>query len=327
MALMIVLLFMAGDNVNRIGIYLSVNGILVAFVTAGHALVLGGKYQISKLLSHEILVFIVGGLLILFFFRFEEGIPLVLLFFGSVVFAHGSLVLKLQCETKNLFRLLWINISLKGITLFIFREDLLLVLALFGIADLLYLKYDKPSINFLALTFATSALALGGFLNQLGNLKLRRFFEGTDDFEWIMRLIEMPSMLFWTFILYGWEKGLNYYSITSLYYRVLICMILCITHIILGRYIIVNLSMNISTSIILYNMLKIELAILSLDYLLKGKTKLIVGLEAVYLLVVLLILHLNLDVEYMIFMLDTYAVLAILGFLAFRKCIIQVKGL
>lgn len=327
MALMIVLLFVAGDNVNRIGIYLSVNGILVAFVSSGHALVLGGKYQMTKLLSHEILVFIVGGLLILFFFRFDEGIPLIFLFFGSVVFAHGSLVLKIRGETKNLFRLLWINISLKGITLFIFREDLLLVLALFGIADLLYLKYEKPSANFLALTTATSSLALGGFLNQFGNLRLRSFFEGEDDFEWIMRLIEMPSMLFWTFILYGWEKGVNYYNMKSLLYRVLICVILCITHSILERYHIVDLSINISTSIILYNMLKIELAILSLDYILNGRTKLIVGLEAMYLFVVLFILHLNLDVEYMIYILDTYAVLVIMVFLVLSKCVIQGKGL
>ena len=167
MTIVIILLFITGSEVNQLGIRLAFNGMLISLVTSGHGLIIGEKFGINKLLSHEILILFIGIFSILIWFEPSEVIPLILFFAGSLVFAHGSLVMKISGDTANLYRLLIINIIIKCLILVIFYREYLIVLALFGISDLIYISVQRPDWKFLSFSLATLVLAAGGFFKSI----------------------------------------------------------------------------------------------------------------------------------------------------------------
>jgi hypothetical protein len=319
MGLVMLFLIITGKELNQLGIYLAYNGMLISLVTSGHSLILGGRYRLEQLISHEIVVFSLGVLGIVFVFDFIEAISLIVYFTGGLIFAHGSLILKMEGETRKLYHYLCISIALKALVIISFKSNLYFVLVLMGITDIVYIKWVKPTRYFLSFSFAVVMIAAGGFLNQFGNLQIRQLFENIVNFEWILRLVEMPAMLFWTLILYGWKSGLNYYGASSILYRIVITGSLVLLHVVLKEFSSIDISVKFSALIISFNLLKMELSMFSLRYLLSGRTIVVLGLEMLYLIIVYVIVYNNIGIQGFLCLLNVYAVIAISLFLLLVK--------
>lgn len=313
-------LVVTGTLVNELGFLIALNGMFISLVTSSHGLVLADTSSLGKLTSYSIFIFIVGILSYFIFLPWRSASGLAIYFLGSLVFAQGSISMKLSNDDKRLFILLAISVLLKSIILLFYNYTSPFVsLVLLGLSDLIYFRYSAPEKGWYQFGISVIILALGGFVNQFTGIQIRNKFLNIDFFEWIMRLIEMPAMLAWTLLLYGWNRRMNYYNKESCYYRFLLVISLLLLHLLLYKFSAIKLGFFLSLGIILYNLLKIELSILGLQYVVSGRTTFLFGVEIIYFLVVILGLKLNFEILGIVYLLVGFALTSLIIFYKFRN--------
>jgi hypothetical protein len=320
MGVTMILLFISRTMVNELGYLIALNGMFISLVTSGHGLVLSKKNNLGKLTSYSICIFFLGVLSFFIYLPILSASALSIYFLGSMVFAQGSISMKLSNDNNRLLTLLFISIVLKFIVLLFYHYTTpLLTIIFLGLSDIIYFRFSITDKSWFRFGLSVLTLAFGGFVNQFSGIQIRNNFLKIDFFEWIMRLIEMPSMLGWTLLLYGWSSSTNYYNKKSYYYRFIFFVLMSLLHLFLYKYTSLRLNLFLSLGIILYNLLKIELSILALQYVISGRTAFLLGMELFYCLIVLLGLKLNLQIQGMVYLLVVYALASLFVFYTFRK--------
>jgi hypothetical protein len=313
-------LVIAGTLVNELGFLIALNGMFISLVTSGHGLVLADTNSLGRLSSYSIFIFIVGIISFLVFLPLQSASVLAIYFLGSMVFAQGSISMKLCNDDKRLFILLVVSVFLKSIILFFYKyTSPFMSLVLLGLSDLIYFRNSAPKKGWYQFGISVLILALGGFINQFTGIQIRNKFLNIDFFEWIMRLIEIPAMLAWTLLLYGWNQRINYYDKKSYYYRFLLVISLCLLHLFLYKFSAIKLGFSLSLGIILYNILKIEMSVLGLQYVISRRTTFLFSVEIIYFLVVMLGLKFGLDIFGIVYLLVGFTLAALFVFYKFKN--------
>lgn len=321
MAVTMVFLLISGTMVNELGFFIALNGMFISLITSGHGLVLSDTSGLGKLTSYSIFVFFGGILFFFFFLPVHSALGLAIYFIGSIVFAQGSISMKLSSDNRRLFILFVISVFLKALVIFFFYKYKypIVSLVLFGLTDLIYFRFSLPEKGWFNFGVSVLILSLGGFVNQFTGIQMRNEFIDIQFFEWIMRLIEMPSMLAWTFLLYGWSRSINYYNKESFFYRILFILFICLIHLFIYYYSDVKLNLLLSLSIILYNIFRVETSILGLNYIVSGRTVALFGIEIIYFLIVMSGLEFDFDILSIVYLLVLSSILSLFLLYNFKK--------